>query len=213
MFVDRKDAGMKLAAALEQYKDKGVLVLAIPRGGVEVGYEVARHLNGDFSIIMARKLPFPLDPEAGFGAVAEDGSVFMFDEAHDWFSQATIERTIAQQRQEITRRIAALRGGKPLPEIAGRTVILVDDGIAMGATMRVAVQLCRARGAEKVVVAAPVAGTEVAKDFESLADELVVLDRPPRFRAIAHAYRNWYDVPDWEVVAIMERWQKHSAER
>lgn len=136
MFDNRKDAGEKLGRALEKYRDKGVLVLAIPKGGVEVGYEVTKYLNAEFSIIISRKLPFPDNPESGFGAVAEDGSMFIFDFAKDFFPPEMIDSILSEQRSEIERRIAVLRKGKPLPEIKGRTVILVDDGIAMGSTMR-----------------------------------------------------------------------------
>ncbi|MCJ7675191.1 MAG: hypothetical protein MUO33_08560 [Sedimentisphaerales bacterium] len=143
MFADRKDAGQKLARALENYREQKPLVLAIPKGGVEVGYEVAKHLGCEFSILIARKLPFPDNPEAGFGAVAEDGSTFINNYAARGLSQHTIDRILKQQRREIKRRIAALRKGRPLPQIADRTVILIDDGIAMGSTMRAGISLCK----------------------------------------------------------------------
>jgi putative phosphoribosyl transferase len=205
MFADRRDAGRLLARALEQYRGAGALVLAIPRGGVEVGYEVAAHLHAELSIIVARKLPFPDEPEAGFGAVAEDGSTVLAGGARAWLSPEAIERAIAEQQAEIVRRVAVLRRGRPLPEMAGRTVILVDDGIAMGSTMRAAVQLCRKRGAGRVVVAVPVTGERTAAEMARLADEVVVLEKPPLFRAVAQVYRNWYDVSDQEVLEILER--------
>ncbi len=98
MFVDRKDAGERLAGALEKYKDKNVLVLAIPRGGVEVEYEIAEHLNADFSIIVSRKFPFPDNPEAGFGAVAEDGSTFIFSDTERWLPKYAINEIVEEQR-------------------------------------------------------------------------------------------------------------------
>jgi putative phosphoribosyl transferase len=138
---DRKDAGVKLARALEDYRDQDVLVLAIPRGGVEVGYEVARYLDADFSMVVTKKLPFPDNPEAGFGAIAEDGSTFILRDSTRAFPPPMVERIVEQQKGEIKRRIRALRGGGPLPEMADRTVILVDDGIAMGSTMGASIQL------------------------------------------------------------------------
>jgi putative phosphoribosyl transferase len=204
MFADRKDAGQKLARALENYREQKPLVLAIPKGGVEVGYEVAKHLGCEFSILIARKLPFPDNPEAGFGAVAEDGSTFINDYAARGLSQHTIDRILKQQRREIKRRIAALRKGRPLPQIADRTVILIDDGIAMGSTMRAAVSLCKNKKAKKIVVASPVAGPSTAAELARIVDDVVVLEKPPFFRAVAQAYANWYDVCDEEVIRILQ---------
>ncbi|NIT35200.1 MAG: phosphoribosyltransferase [candidate division Zixibacteria bacterium] len=205
MFKDRRDAGIKLAHALAKYKGGNVLVLAIPRGGVEVAYQVAQFLGADLSLLVSRKLPYPDNPEVGFGAVAEDGSTLIFGEAARWLSRETVERIIKTQIEEIGRRIEVLRNGRPLPAMAGRTVILVDDGLAMGSTMRVAVALCRKAKAEKIIVAVPVAGKEVAEGLTKIVDELVVLETPPYFYAVAQVYENWYDVPDEEVLAIMER--------
>lgn len=208
MFDDRKDAGERLAVALKRYKDKHILVLAIPRGGVEVGYHVAKYLNADFSIIISRKLPFPTDPEAGFGAVAEDGSTFILSDATRWVSQEEIDEIIEKQKQEITRRIAVLRRNKPLPDIKDRMVILIDDGIAMGSTMRASIMLCKNKEAKKIVVATPVTGRDTAREIEEMVDEFVVLEKPLFFYAVAQVYKNWYDVPDREVIEIMEQWQK-----
>ena len=199
MFRDRKDAGIKLAKALAAYRDQNVLVLAIPRGGVEVGCEVARALHADFSLLICRKLPFPFDPESGFGALAEDGSLFINEGAAASVSQTERERIIAEQREEVRRRIETLRGGEPLPPIRGRTVILVDDGIAMGSTMHAAVELCRKRRAAGIVVAVPVAGEQTIRKFSRMADEVVVLESPEFFYAVAQVYERWYDVSDAEA--------------
>jgi len=217
MFKDRRDAGRKLARELEAYEDQDVVVLAIPRGGVEVGYQVAKYLDADLSLLIARKLPYPDQPEAGFGAVAEDGSTVILRDAARWVSDETIETVVEEQRQEIERRVAVLRQGESLPDLEDRTVILVDDGIAMGSTMRAAIECCRHYGARKVVVAVPVAGREVTEKIggerDGLADEVVVLEQPRFFRAVAQVYERWYDVPDSEVTAIMERWRgEHEGE-
>ena len=120
MFRDRKEAGKKLALELDKYKNKNVLVLAIPRGGVEVGLEVASHLNSDFDILVSRKLPIPYNPEAGFGAIAEDGSIYLNKDAYSWVGKDDIERIKKEQIIEIKRRIDVLRGGKPLTQVLGR---------------------------------------------------------------------------------------------
>ncbi len=211
MFDDRKDAGRKLARALERFRNSDALVLAIPRGGVEVGYEVARHLGSDFSLLIARKLPFPDNPESGFGAIAEDGSLYLNEYAARAVPTTTIKATIRQQEEEIRRRIKALRNNDPLPPIHGRTVILVDDGIAMGSTMMAAIHLCRTAGAATVIVAVPVGGERITGEIGRQADGIVVLEVPPIFYAVAQVYRNWYDVPDEEVQGIMARWRaEHS---
>jgi predicted phosphoribosyltransferase len=214
MFQDRKDAGEQLAHALEHYRSEGVLVFAIPRGGVEVGYQVADYLEADFSLLIARKLPYPDQPEAGFGAVAEDGSAVILEDARRWVSPQAVDRIIEQQREEIERRKAVLRQGDPLPDIAGRTVILVDDGIAMGSTMRASIKLCKHHEAERIVVAVPVASGKVEADMGARVDEIVVLETPRYFRAVAQVYENWYDVPDSEVMAIMNQWRsEHQSEQ
>ncbi len=208
MFTDRGDAGRRLAESLEKYRDRGVLVLAIPRGGVEVGLEVARFLNADFSIVITRKLPTPDDPEAGFGAIAEDGSTYIFERVARWIHPDLLESIKDEQSREIERRKQVLRRGWALPEIAGRTIILVDDGIAMGSTMMASIALCRKQKAAWIVAAAPVAGPDTARALENEADEVVVLETPRFFRAVAQAYQNWYDVPDREVIEILERWER-----
>ena len=207
MFDDRKDAGEKLARALITYKDKNALVLGIPKGGVEVAYHVAKYLNADLSIIVSRKLPYPDNPEAGFGAIAEDGSTFVLRDAERWLSRETIDRIIKEQRQEIKRRISVLRKGRPLPEIIKKNIILIDDGIAMGSTMRTSIMLCRNKKAEKITVAVPVSAEDVAEEIGKMVDEIIVLEKPKFFQAVAQVYYNWYDVPDREVNEIMERWK------
>ncbi|MEA3419039.1 MAG: phosphoribosyltransferase family protein [Campylobacterota bacterium] len=205
MFKNRKDAGIKLAEALHEHKDTGVLVLAIPRGGVELGYEVAKALDAGFSLLVCRKLPYPFNPESGFGAIAEDGSLYINRAATASVSDDMMEEIILRQREEIKRRIDTLRDGQPLPEIKGHTVILIDDGIAMGSTMHAAVELCRKQDAAKIIVAVPVAGHHAIQEFGRIADEIVVLESPVNFYAVAQVYENWYDVSDEEALEIYHR--------
>jgi len=205
MFKNRKDAGQKLAESLQIYKEEDPLVFAIPRGGVELGYEVSKLLDADFSLLICRKLPFPFNTESGFGAMAEDGSLYINELAAASVSHKEIEQIIIQQSLEIKRRIQTLRGGRPLPSIKGRSVILVDDGIAMGSTMHVAVELCRKEGAKKIIVAVPVASRQAIEKFSQMADEVVVLESPVNFYAVAQVYENWYDVSDKEVLEFFKR--------
>jgi len=213
MFRDRSDAGKRLGEALSGYrKAEGVIVLAIPRGGVEIGFEVAKALESDFDLLICRKLPYPFNPESGFGAIAEDGTIYINPRAQIPMSEEEVLAIVRQQQEEIRRRIEVLRGGRPLPSLEGRTVILTDDGIAMGSTMHAAVEMCRHRGAGRVIVAVPVAGPHSVREFSALADGLVVLESPPDFYAVAQVYANWYDVSDEEVLEIMERWRAWKAE-
>jgi len=208
MFRDRQDAGEQLAKALEKYKGKGVLVLGIPRGGVIVAYYVAKHLKAKLDVIVSRKLPYPYNPEAGFGAIAEDGSLFIFDYAKRELSGAEINRIIIEQKLEAARRVDVLRGGRALPEMQGKTVIIVDDGIAMGSTMRASIIMCKNKKAGRVVVAAPVSEPDAAEEMKVEADKVVVLEKPAFFQAVAQAYEEWHDGPDKEVIEILELWKK-----
>ena len=210
MFADRTDAGKQLAKELEEYKNQNALILAIPRGGVPVGFEIAKHLVGELSMIIARKLPFPYNPESGFGAVAEDGSTIILKAAAANLSHEMIASIIEDQKQEIKRRIKILRGGQPLPNIKDRTVILVDDGIAMGSTMRASIKTCKNKHPGRLIVASPVGSPEVARaiKLKEVVDETVILETPKFFRAVAQVYEHWHDVADHEVLAIMNEWQK-----
>lgn len=208
MFKDREDAGKKLAVALKKYKDKGVLVLGIPKGGLAVGYEVAKYLNADFSAIVSRKLPFPGNPEFGFGAISEDGSTYIISGYEEQLPKELIDKIISQQKLEIKRRILVLRQGKSLPEIKDRTVIIVDDGIAMGSTMIASIYLCKNKKAKKIIAATPVSGENIEKELANLVDEVVILEKPLFFSAVAQAYENWYDVPDAEAKAVLQEWEK-----
>lgn len=208
MFKDRKDAGEKLGKALERYADSEGILLGIPRGGVEVAYYVAQHLRLPLSLVVVRKLPFPDDPECGFGAIAEDGSIYLRPFISGILSQDVTSQILQAQTREMQRRIQILRDGKKLPEIAGKHVILIDDGIAMGSTMRAAVMLCRNQQAGKVIAAAPVGSPSSVHRLSEEVDETIVLEQPPYFRAVAQFYQNWYDVPDEEVISLMHKYQR-----
>ena len=203
MFYDRTEAGQKLASELNKYrKNKKVIVLAIPRGGVPVAFEVAKKLEAPLGLIIVRKLPMPDNPEAGIGAVSETGEIFWHPQAKI-YSQEIIKKILAEQKKEIERRIKVLRKGEGLPKLKDKIVILIDDGLAMGSTMRAAIKTVKKEQTEKVVVAVPVAGKEILEVIKKLADEVVCLEVPPFFQAVAQVYENWHDLNDQEVIEII----------
>jgi predicted phosphoribosyltransferase len=200
MFYDREEAGKKLAGKLKKYKDnKDTTILAIPRGGVLVAKEVARILNLPLDLIIVRKLPMPGNPEAGIGAISEAGEIIWQPQVN-FYKKEVVDKILRKQEKETERRIKVLRKGKKLPNLRGRTVILVDDGIAMGSTMEVAIKTVKKKGAKKVVIAVPVGGRDVVERIEKMVDRIICLDIPKFFYAVAQAYKNWYDVSDEEVI-------------
>lgn len=207
-FIDRRDAGVELGKQLEaKYKDRDALVLGIPRGGIEVGYEVAKILNGELSVVITKKLPHPLQEELAVGAAAEDGSVYLTSLGKD-LQDTTIRRIIKEQAVEIESRIKRFRKGKPLPEMKGRIVIIVDDGIATGSTIVPAIKLCKAKAAAQVVVASPVSGERYVSDINALADDVVIVEQPEFFYAVGQVYENFHNLSDHEVLALMEEFEQ-----
>lgn len=211
MFIDRKDAALKLAKALEKYKDKNAVVLGIPRGGAETAYYVALHLNAELSLLVSRKLGHPANPEYAFGAIAEDGSIYLNPSSSGQLSDKTIQEVVNEQKKEISRRINILRKGKPLPELKGRTVILVDDGIATGATIFAAIEMCKKRNARKVIVATPVSGYEMEGELANKADEVVILEKPADYYAVSQAYQSFYNLSDDDALGFMQRWESEKS--
>lgn len=208
VFVDRRDAGYEVGKLLEPvYKNRNVLVLGIPRGGVEVAYEVANVLNGELSVVVTKKLPHPMQPELAVGAVAEDFSEYLTGEGRE-MREYVINDIIRKQLSEIENRVQRFRKGRPLPEMKDRIVILVDDGIATGATLVPAIKLCRRRGAGRIVVAAPVSGKRFAVEISILADEVAIVQKPDDFYAVAQVYDDFQNLSDEEVVSLLENYEK-----
>jgi putative phosphoribosyl transferase len=204
MFADRKDAGIRLARALEKdYKNKNVLVLGIPRGGVEVAYYVAKFLNGELSVAVAKKLPYPGQPELACGAVAEDGSVYL-SALGKRLPEKTVDYLVEQQREEIARRVYEYRHGKPLPHMKDRMVLVVDDGIATGSTVVPLLKLCRAANVARLVVAAPVSGDHYSREIDELADEVIVLEVPDDYYAVGQVYQDFHGFTDDEVMKFLD---------
>jgi predicted phosphoribosyltransferase len=211
MFADRKDAAIKLANALEAYQGKEVIVLGIPRGGAETAYYVAKHLHAELSLLISRKLGHPGDPEYAFGALAEDGTIHLNPNAESQLSQEKIDEVVGQQKKEIERRIKVLRKGKPLPDLKNKTVILVDDGIATGATIFAAIKMCKNQGAGKIIVAAPVSSAGKEAEILKEADEAVILRKPSFFYSVSQAYESFENLTDMEAVGFMEKWEKEQS--
>lgn len=208
MFTDRKDAALQLAQALEQYRNTNALVLGIPRGGAETAFYVALHLNAELSLLVSRKLGHPNNPEYAVGALAEDGSVYLNPDVRGELSPHTIDELTQKQQKEIERRIQILRAGAPLPPLKDRVVILVDDGIATGATIYAAIAMCKKGGAARIVVAAPVSGRDKKRELLAEVDEVVILETPSFYHAVSQAYESFYNLTDEEAKGFMERWQK-----
>lgn len=207
-FPDRTQAGAALAERLAQLGSWGnALVLALPRGGVPVGYEVAQRLGLELDILVVRKLGTPGNRELAMGAIASGGVRVMNEDILRYVhvSKAEIEGTVAQETHEVQRRERAYRGDRAPPAIAGRAVILVDDGLATGATMRAAVQAARQCGASSITVAVPVAAPDSVTQLEPLADRIVCLHLPHDLYAIGRWYENFDQTPDRQVVDLLQR--------
>ncbi len=210
IFENRRDAGRQLAEKLGEYQDQSVVVLAIPNGGVPVALEVASALKADLDLIICRKIPLPLAPEGGFGACADDGTIILNEEIVKRFglNRQQIEHEASKVRAEIKQRSLLHKGDRPLIPISGRTVILIDDGLASGITMMAAVESVRRRHPRETVVAVPCASALAVKQLQRVADKVVtgVTGFMPRF-AVADFYRHWYDLSDDEVVQYLRQWR------
>jgi putative phosphoribosyl transferase len=207
-FPDRAEAGRRLAASLAHLRDERPVVLALPRGGVPVAFEVALALDAPLDVILVRKLGVPAQPELAMGALGEDGVRVLNDDVLRVarVPERSIDAVEAREREELERRAQAFRQGAPMTPIDGRTAIVIDDGIATGSTAMAAVQVARARGARRVVLAAPVAPPETVRRFASgIADEVVVVEQPSRMWAIGAWYDDFTQTTDAEVVALLER--------
>jgi predicted phosphoribosyltransferase len=206
-YTDRAEAGRALAARLATMGLEGAVVLALPRGGVPVGHEVARHLRVPLDVLVTRKIGYPPQPELGVGAIAEGGAP-VFDDgllARLGLREDDLAPTVEAERAELDRRVAVYRRGRPLPRVAGRPVIVVDDGFATGGTARAAVRAVRGRGPSRLVLAVPVGAAETARSLEAEVDDLVVPVAPWDFRAVGQWYRDFGQLTDADVTAWLER--------
>lgn len=207
MFDDREHAARQLGKHLEKFREEDPIVLGIARGGVETAYYVADELGCKFDVLIARKLGLPAQPEAAFGALAEDGSLYLHPRANRVLSKHDIETVIDRETREIDRRKQTYRNGNNIPKLKGRTVILVDDGIATGATLFAAIEMCRHQQVNKLIVAAPVSGADTEAELQSKADEVVILETPHNYRAVSMAYNSFENLSDDDVLGFLSSTQ------
>ncbi|MCW2943282.1 MAG: phosphoribosyltransferase [Actinomycetia bacterium] len=207
MFIDRRDAGRRLAGRLEDLRGRDVVILGLPRGGVPVAFEVARALGLPLDVIVVRKLGMPSQPELAMGAIGEGGVRILNPELQRWGDVTGGEIAAVERREqaELESRVTRLRAGRSRIPLKGRTAVIVDDGVATGSTARAACQVARAQGASQVVLAVPVAAAEAAESLLGIADEVVCLQTPDSFYAVGQWYEDFSQVPDEEVVGLLKR--------
>jgi predicted phosphoribosyltransferase len=206
LFRDRRDAGRVLARMLEPYHGRrDVLVLALPRGGVPVAYEVATALNAPLDVFLVRKLGIPGHEELAMGAIAAGGVIVLDDDVVRGFGIGpdVVQRVVERERLELLRREQAYREGRPPPDLTGRVVILVDDGLATGSSMRAAVVALRQREAARIVVAVPAAPASTCAEMRALADEVVCATTPSPFLAVGNSYWDFEQTSDEEVRRLL----------
>ncbi len=208
MFANKVDAGKQLANTLKNFSDKDeLIVLAIPRGGVVVGYEVARVLKVPLDIIIPRKIGAPNQPELAIGAVGQDGSVVLNKKvvAQLGVSRIYIEKESRQQQLEIKRRLDKYRGELPFPSLKGRKVIVVDDGVATGATLKAALSFVKKQGVKELIVALPVGPLSSINELKKEVDQVICLLTPEPFYAIGQFYKDFSQTSDEQVINLLDR--------
>ena len=211
IFQDRFDAGQRLAARLEHFAgDPNVILLALPRGGIPVAYEIARTLHVPMDVFIVRKLGLPGHEELAMGAIASGGVLVLNQQVVERLSisKSVIEAVARQQEEELHRREQLYRGDLPFPDLRGKTVILIDDGLATGSTMRAAVRAVRAEGAKRIVVAVPVASPETCREFETEVDEAICAVTPLSFFAVGQWYQDFRPTSDEEVRELLVKAMK-----
>ena len=207
-FVDRADAGQVLASRLSPYaKRKDVIVLALPRGGVPVAFEVARELNAPLDVFVVRKLGAPGQEELAMGAIASGDIVVINDDVVKALaiSPEAFAAAVEHERQELARREAIYRGNRPPLDVEGKTVILIDDGLATGSTMRTAVTALRNKNPARIVVAVPIGAASTCAELRSIADDCVCAIAPEHFRAVGLWYDDFAQTDDAEVCDMLSR--------
>ena len=205
MFLDRADAGRRLAKRLDYLRGENIIVLGLPRGGVPVAFEIANALNAPLDVIMVRKLGVPFQPELAMGAVGEGGIRVVNKHVirQTQVTEAELAAVQARAQAELQARAQRFRGVRPRPSLVGRTAVIVDDGIATGATMRAACQVVQAQGATRVLVAVPVGAPDAVQRLRANADEVICLATPSWFSAVGQWYAEFSQVSDAEVAALL----------
>ncbi len=206
-FIDRRNAGRVLATRLATYAGRtDVVVLALPRGGVPVAYEVASALGVPMDVFLVRKLGTPGHRELAMGAIASGGVRVLNEDVVRWYgvSESAIERIAHEEQEELDRRERAYRGDRPAPDLTNRIVILIDDGLATGSTMRAAAQAVRARRPARVVIAVPVGAPQTCAELAAVADEVICARMPEPFSAVGQWYLNFDQTSDDEVRELLQ---------
>ncbi|HTU20566.1 MAG TPA: phosphoribosyltransferase [Gemmataceae bacterium] len=214
LFRDRAEAGRVLAGKLDSYANRpDVLVLALPRGGVPVAYEVARALHAPLDVFLVRKLGLPGQEELAMGAIATGGTRVLNEEVVGELNipEEVIDMVAAEEQQELNRREHEYRDGRPPPAVRGRTILLIDDGLATGTTMRAAVAALRQQGPARIVVAVPVGAVDTCAEFQQEADEVICARTPEPFRAVGLWYDDFTQTRDEEVRDLLARAAKELA--
>lgn len=210
IFESRYDAGRQLALKLGEYRKQPVVVLAIPNGGLPVALQVALALGANLDLVISRKLPIPLRPEGGFGAVADDGTIMLNQEVLSKLdlSEKQINYQVSEVRNDIQKRSLLYRGNRPLSVLSDKIAILIDDGLASGYTMLAAIESIRRRGPKQIVVAVPAASATAVKQVERVADRVVTVITAfsPRFY-VSDFYRYWNVLSDEEGLKCLKEWQ------
>ena len=215
-FADRAEAGRELAAALTDYRDRDeVVVLALPRGGVPVAFEVARALHAPLDVFVVRKLGLPAQPELAMGAIASGGIQVLNDEVVTALGvpHEIIEKVAVREREELARRERLYRGERAGQSVEGKTVILIDDGVATGSTMRAAIKALREQKPAELVVAIPVAPPETVEALRTEADRVVCTRTPEPFLALGAWYASFPQTPDAEIQDLLARAEEHARDR
>ncbi|HEX8218212.1 MAG TPA: phosphoribosyltransferase [Chloroflexia bacterium] len=206
-FDNRRDAGRRLAGALQHYANRpDVLVLALPRGGVPVAWEVAQALNVPLDVFLVRKLGVPGHEELAMGAIATGGVIVLNDSVVQALriTREELDRVAAAEQAELARRDSAYRGDRPPPDVSGRTAILIDDGLATGSTMRAAAAALRQQGPARIVIAVPVSSPQTCQELGAEVDEIVCLITPEMFYAVGMWYIDFSPTTDEEVHALLK---------
>lgn len=211
IFRDRRDAGAKLAESLEKYRSDKPIILGMPRGGVVVAYEIAKVLNAQLDVIVARKLGAPSQPEFAIGAIAPGDIVVFNEEVQGYYApdSAEIKKIISEEKLEMQRRINLYRQGRSNLEVKNKVVIIVDDGVATGQSAIAAVRSVRKMQPQKIVFAAGVGALDAIKVLEREADEVICLAMPANFMAVGQWYENFDQTTDDEVIALMQLSEKN----
>jgi putative phosphoribosyl transferase len=215
VFDDRSEAGRCLAAEIKHRGLKNAIVLGLPRGGVPVAYEVALAIDAPLDVLVVRKLGVPFQPELALGAIASGGVRVLNEELLNELpgvDESTIEAIIEKETEELKRREVLYRGDRPLPELHSKDVLVVDDGMATGATMWAAAKAVKQQHPAKIIIAVPTASSSAVRLVENSADEVICLDTPPSFSAVGYYYRDFGQTTDGEVrETLQEAWQARSA--